>query len=286
MPYTPGAALSGLGATLGSVALGAVDDAGTAWYLQTLEGWDSPEIRAEYSDREGDHGAWPSPVYLGARPVTLGGTIVAPSRAQLEQAMERLRAAAGLTDTVLTVGEEDPKRTVVRRSGKLLLQYLTDTTAQYSVLVTAADPRRYEAVEQIGQTALPSTTGGLVLPAAPPWTISATTVSGQFDAANRGSVATRPMFTVAGPVQQPTVAVLYEDGAVRSLAYADTLGAGDVLTIDTDAHTVMLGSASRRRYLSGQWPEIPPGESVTITFTAAAYNPSALLTARWRSAWL
>ncbi|MET8982144.1 hypothetical protein ABZX85_41830 [Streptomyces sp. NPDC004539] len=286
MPYTPGNRLAGLGATLGDVALGSVDDAGVAWYLQTLEGWDSPEIRAQYSDREGDHGAWPSPVYLGSRPVTLGGTIVAPSTAQLEEAMERLRAAAGLTDTVLVVDESDPKRAVVRRSGKVLIQYLTDTTAQYSVLVTAADPRRYESVEQTAQTALPTTTGGLVLPAAPPLTISATTVSGQITATNRGSIATRPLITIAGPVQQPTVAALYGDGTVRSLAYTDTLGAGDVLTIDTDAHTVMLGAASRRRYLSGQWPEIPPGESVTIAFTAAAYNATALLTARWRSAWL
>jgi hypothetical protein len=44
--------------------------------LQTLEGWDSPEIRAEFQDREADHGAWASPVYLGSRPITLA----APSR--------------------------------------------------------------------------------------------------------------------------------------------------------------------------------------------------------------
>jgi hypothetical protein len=119
-----------------------------------------------------------------------------------------------------------------------------------------------------------------------PWTISATSVSGQISATNAGTIATRPTFSVAGPVQQPQVSVLYSDGTVRTLAYADTLNSGDVLTIDTDAHTVMLGSASRRRYLSGQWPEIPPGEPVTIAFTAAAYDPSAVLTAQWRSAWL
>ncbi|MFD0177275.1 hypothetical protein ACFVGZ_35915, partial [Streptomyces rochei] len=103
MPNTPGAVLDGLRATLGGVDLGTVDGDGVAWRLQTLEGWDSPDLRSEMTDREGDHGAWAGPVYLGARPITLGGTIVAPSQAALEEAMERLRVAAGLTDTLLTV---------------------------------------------------------------------------------------------------------------------------------------------------------------------------------------
>ncbi|MFE7954372.1 hypothetical protein [Streptomyces sp. NPDC057413] len=266
--------------------LGAVDSFGVAWVLQTLEGWDSPEVRAEFTDRQADHGAWASPVYLGARPITLGGKIVAPSSALLQQAMERLRAAASLTDTVLTVAEEVPKQATVRRSGKPLLQFETDTVATYSVMVTAADPRRYETTLQSATTGLPATTGGLTLPAAMPWTVSATSVSGQINAVNTGTIATRPVFSISGPVQQPQVSVLTEDGTVRTLAYADTLGTGDVLVIDAGAHTVALGAASRRRYLSGQWPEIPPESSVMISFTAASYDPSATLTAQWRSAWL
>lgn len=286
MAYTPGTDIDGRQATLGTLRLGAVDAAGVAWFLQGVEGWDSPEVRAELQDREADHGSWASPVYLGSRPITLKGTVAAPDRPTLDGALDQLYAAVALTDTTLTVWEATPKQAVVRRSGKVLAEYVTDRTATWSVLVTAADPRRYEATQQSGQTALPSTTGGLVLPAAMPWTISATTVSGQIAATNRGTIATRPQFTIAGPVQQPQVAVLYADGTVRTLAYADTLGTGDVLTVDTDAHTVMLGAASRRRYLSGQWPEIPPNGSVTISFTAAAYNATASLTALWRSAWL
>lgn len=287
MPFTAGQDLGGLRADLGAIPLGGVDTNGVAWALQSFDGWDSAEVRSEYTEREADHGAWASPVYLGSRPITLAGTVTAPDRATLEDALERLRTAAALGDTTLVVYElAGSKQATVRRSGKPLMAYVTDRIATYSVLVTAADPRRYEATQQSGQTALPSTTGGLVLPAAMPWTISATTVSGQITATNRGTIATRPQFTIAGPVQQPQVAVLYEDGTVRTLAYSDTLGTGDVLTVDTDAHTVMLGAASRRRYLSGQWPEIPPGKTVTISFTAAAYNATASLTALWRSAWL
>lgn len=289
MPYTPGAALDGLRASLGSVNLGAVDSDGTAWFLQTLEGWDSPEVRSEFTDREADHGAWASPVYLGSRPITLAGTIVAGSQDLLEAAMEKLRAAASLTDTVLTVWETVAKQASVRRSGKPLMQYVTGATATYSVMVTAQDPRRYSTTLSTGTTALPSTTGGLALPAAFPLTFSATTVSGQVTAQNAGTVDTRPVLTITGPVVAPVIAALYPDGTVRQLLYSLDLVTGDVLTIDTDARTVLLNSGvSRRRFMTvaGGWPVIPAGSSVNYQFQSSTYNATAMLTATWRSAWM
>ncbi|MDX3746700.1 phage distal tail protein [Streptomyces sp. AK08-02] len=289
MPYTPGAALDGLRASLGSVDLGAVDSDGTAWFLQSLDGWDSPEVRAEYTDREADHGAWASPVYLGSRPVTLAGTIVAATQDLLEASMERLRAAASLTDTVLTVWETVSKQATVRRSGKPLMQYVTNTTATYSVMVTAQDPRRYSTTLGTGTTALPSTTGGLAFPSSFPLTFSAATVSGQITAANAGTVDTRPVLTITGPVVAPVIAALYPDGTVRQLIYSLDLVTGDVLTIDTDARTVLLnGGVSRRRFMTvaGGWPVIPAGSSVSYQFQSGTYNATAMLTAAWRSAWM
>ncbi|MFF1547161.1 phage distal tail protein [Streptomyces sp. NPDC058291] len=288
MPYTPGISLGGLSATLGSVALGTVDASGVAWVLQTLEGWDSPDVRAEFTDREGDHGAWASPVYLGSRPITLAGTIVAPSQALLEAAMEQLRAAAGLTDTQLTVWETLPKQCTVRRSGKVLLQYVTDVTASYSVMVTAEDPRRYGTTQQSGVTGLPVTTGGLTFPAAVPFAFSASGATGTIAAANAGTVETRPVLTVAGPVVAPLVSALYPDGTVRQLAYSQTLQSGEQLVIDTDARTVLLNGVSRRRFLSvpAGWPTIPAASTVTYQFQSGTYSASASLTATWRSAWM
>ncbi|MEU3252871.1 hypothetical protein [Streptomyces sp. NPDC006997] len=288
MPYTPGAALDGLRATLGDVALGAVDSAGVAWRLQTLEGWDAPDVRAEVTEREGDHGAWASPVYLGARPITLAGTIVAPSQRQLEQAMDRLRVAAGLSDTLLTVWETTPKQALVRRSGKPLMQYVTDTTATYSVMVTAADPRRYGTDLQTLTTGLPTVTGGLTLPATTPWLLSATTTDGLLQTVNEGDFETRPILTVTGPVLAPVIQAQMPAGHVRILTYSQDLADGDVLTIDTDAHSVILnGDVSRRRFLAAPsgWPVIPAQSATTFFFTSTAYNPTATLTATWRSAW-
>lgn len=289
MAYIPGADNDGLQATLGGLRLGAVDAAGTAWFLQSLEGWDSPEVRAELQDRESDHGSWFSPVYLGSRPITLAGTVEAADRSSLQNAMEQLYTAASLADTTLTVWDGAPKQATVRRSGKVLAQYITDNVASWSILVTAADPRRYSTTLQTGTTGLPNTTGGLTFPITFPITWSATTVSGQINAVNSGSMDTRPVLTIAGPVVAPTISALYPDGSVRQLIYSLTLATGDVLTIDTDAHTVLLnGSVSRRRFVtvSSGWPTIPANSSVNYQFQSGTYNSSALLTASWRSAWM
>ncbi|GAA1164079.1 hypothetical protein F4556_002355 [Kitasatospora gansuensis] len=287
--YTPGQVLAGKQVALGGLLLGAVDAAGIAWTIDPdgLQGWDSPDVRTRYTEREADHGAWAGPVYLQARVLTLTGKIIAPDLASLDLATDQLSAAAALTDTVLTVVEAVPRQVTVRRSGRLLLRPDTDRIASYSVLLTAADPRRYSTTLQSQSTALPSVTGGLTLPVTLPLTITATTVSGTITLTNAGTVATRPQLTLTGPVTTPTITVQYPDGTVRALLYGDSLGAGDVLVIDTDQHSAVLnGAVSRRMYLSGQWPEIPPGTSVAISWSASSYDPSARLTGTCRSAWL
>lgn len=285
----PGQVLGGITATLGSLLLGAVDSSGVAWSLASLDGWDSPEVRSSYTDRESDHGSWAGPTWLGSRPITLTGTITAPDGPSLDVAMEQLAAAVSFTDTVLVVGESIPKQATVRRSGKLLMQRVTDRIATYSALVTAADPRRYAATQSTGSTALPSVSGGLTFPVTFPVTFSATTVNGSIPAANAGSMETRPILTIAGPVTGPVqIITLYPDGSTRTLTYTPPvdLVTGDVLVIDTDAHTVTLGGASRRRWMSGPWPTIPANSTVQFQFRAAAASPTALLTATWRSAWM
>lgn len=286
MAYTPGQPLGGLRTDLGSLQLGAVDSAGVAWRLQSLEGWDSSEIRAEMQQREADHGAWPAPAYLAERPITIGGLIEAPDRTALDDAMERMRAAVALTDTVLTVWESVPKRAVVRRSGRLVMQYQSDRTATYSALVTAPDPRRYGIDLNSQQTALASSSGGLVLPMTLPVAVAATTASGSVTTLNAGKFPTRPRFIIDGPVSAPRIITVYEDGTTLELAYSEDLNTGDQVVIDTDAHTVILnGNAGRRRFLSGPWPEITPG-MVTVQFKASAYSATARLTVEWRSAWI
>ncbi|MFF5778179.1 hypothetical protein ACFY7Y_14660 [Streptomyces virginiae] len=275
--------------TLGSLDLLATDGAGVDWVITDVKGWDSPGVRAELAPRQADHGAWASPVYLDARPITLTGSIVAPTREAMDAAIEQLIVAVSLTDTTLTIGESTPKQATVRRSGQLLIERQGPYSATYSALVTAADPRRYSTVLQSQSTGLPSVTGGLTLPITLPITISTTSTGGGFTLSNAGTIATRPTFTLRGPAASPVITATRPDGTIYQLAYSQTLGAGDTLVIDTAAHSVILnGSVSRRPFLSAQpsWPEILPGSSLAVRWTASAYDPAALLTGTCRSAWM
>ncbi|MEV7599858.1 hypothetical protein AB0O91_20990 [Kitasatospora sp. NPDC089797] len=284
----PGSTLGGLRVDLGTIPLGGVDSAGVAWVLTKLEGWDSPDIRITHALRQSDHGAWASPAYLHPRVLAPQGTIVAPGRATLDAAMDQFQAAVSLGDTTFTVWETTPKRCTVRRSGKLLIERQTDRVATYSALLTAADPRRYSTTLQTQQTGLPQITGGTALPWTLPLTIASGSQSGRLTLANTGTIGTRPVFTITGPITPPAaIVVQVSDGTVRQLTYNDALGPGDRLVIDCNAHTAMLnGATSRRRYLSGQWPEIPPGGSATVQWNANSYSPAAMLTGTCRSAWM
>ncbi|MFB8393645.1 phage distal tail protein [Streptomyces yangpuensis] len=273
--------------TLGSLPLSVVDDAGVTWLNTDLKGWSSPGLRAELQPRQADHGAWASPVYLDSRPITITGMIAAPSTAARDTAIEQLIAAASLTDTVLSVADSVPKQVTVRRSGEVLVELQGPYGATYSVLVTAPDPRRYSTVLQSQTTGLPSVTGGLTLPITLPITFSTTSTGGAFTLTNEGTIATRPTFTVTGPAASFVISCTQPGGAVTQLTYSDSIGVGDTLVIDTDAHTVMLnGTVSRRRYLSGTWPEILPGSSLSVQWSALAYDAAAMLTGTCRSAWM
>lgn len=287
MPYTPGQALGeGLLADLGPIPLGRVDSAGVAWRLQDLQGWDSPEIRADVQQRSADHGAWGAPVYAGERPITLAGTVIAPDWPTLDAAREQLLAAASLTDTTIVVYEATPKQALARRSGKPLWAYTTSSIATYSVLMTAQDPRRYAVNQQSVQLKLPSVSGGLTFPITFPISFPATVVMGDSQATNAGQFETRPIITLAGPVSQPQVTVTGPDGTAATLLYGGDIAAGDWLVLDCDAHTVYYnGTANRRALLTGSWPVLQPGTS-GLSFRAGAYSATATCTVTFRSAWM
>jgi hypothetical protein len=278
-----------LQATLGPITFGAVDNQGVDWRLRAddgLLGWDSPEVRTQITQREADHGAWLGPVYLGERPVTLAGTMAAPDQATLEDAMERLRAAASLTDTVLTVWESIPKQAVVRRSGKPLTAYSTDRVGTFSVMVTAGDPRRYGVNQQQVTLYLPSSTGGLVFPVVFPIEFDAITTSGDAVLPNAGNIGSLPLITVYGPVTEPSLVLSAPNGSTATLTYGDTIAAGDWLDLDCDHHTALYNSqSSRRGLLSGPWPQIPPG-GVNVSFRAGSYDPAARALITYRDAWM
>lgn len=281
----PGSSLGGLTVQLGGLRLNEVDEAGVYWYCATTDGWDSPDVRTTVTAREADHGSWMAPVYLAERVITLAGKIMAPDMPSVDTAIAQLKAAAGLTDTVLTVFESTPRQATVRRSGKPLMQRLNDVVVDWSVQVTAPDPRLYATTESAATLGLPSVSGGLTLPVTFPIEFDATVIPGDAAVVNEGSLDARPTIRIDGPVSQPLVVVTGPDGTAVSLLYGGDIAAGDWLELDTDAHTAYYnGAASRRALVSGDWPTLPPGQS-TVSFRAGAYSPTATCTITYRSAW-
>jgi len=276
--------------SLGDLDLHVEDDAGIEWLITgDLAGWwGSPGVTLDVQQRTADHGGWGGRSWLTPRTITLEGEILAPDRETLLVAVDRVHAAAALEASTLRIVEPGgiDRSCEVRRAAPVAVATL-GASASWSVQLVAEDPRRYGPMVGPLATGLPSTSGGLSLPATPPWTIGATVVQGSVRVVNAGSIGTRPLLRIDGPVQHPQVVVLDQSGAVRALTYNGDLVSGEWLSIDTDTHAVLIGgTVSRRGLVSGTWPEIPAGAWADVQFRAAAYDAAALLTVSHRSAWM
>lgn len=144
---------------------GARDDDGVLWRCRTLSGWGSPASTATTIRRPRDHGGWASKGYLAPRVLTMGGVMEAPSVAVARAAVDRLCTAAALDEVMLTVTEDIARQCHVIRDGEVLVTWVTDRLAQWSLQLLAQDPRRYATSADSASTGLPAATGGLSWPA-------------------------------------------------------------------------------------------------------------------------
>jgi len=277
---------------LGDLALNVIDDQGVEWVVTANDGWaGSPDSTQQVTQRQADHGGYPSASYLAPRQLPLAVTIHAPSKTLREQAVETLKAAATLAATTLRVQQDsyDRTATVYRQAATLATAY--GNTADVSVSLIAPDPRLYATAGYSASCQLPSITGGLTFPVTFPAVFSATVSSGSIPVGNLGNIGSRPLLRITGPCVTPLVTLQRPDGSVQQLTYNGTLGALDFLDLDCDRHTAILdGTASRRGLLTvtGGWPEIPPGatpDACALDFNAASTTGAPTLTASWTDAW-
>lgn len=281
--------------TLGTLALDQVDDAGVTWSALDLAGWrGSPATTLAVTQRPADHGGWVGPTpKLVPRQLVLQLLIDAPSEDLMTAAYEQLLAAVGTGPFTLQVEEGGTTRqAVVYRNGDVLPTADGGPWAAYSVPLLAPDPRRYGDLTTV-QVALPSVSGGLSWPVSWPTSWPATVVSGDAALPNSGSAPTAPLITLYGPASGPALAtpivtITAADGTTSVLTYADTIGAGDWLVIDTAARSVLYNNQSTRRGLlqvAGGWPAIAPG-GAQVTFRAATYDTTSRAVISYRPAWL
>ncbi|MFE6868300.1 phage tail protein [Kitasatospora sp. NPDC057692] len=275
---------------------------GTVYAVQDLPGWeDLPGLDSGSTPRSQQPGSWPGELLAQARPIACTLRVVCRPE-DWPQIRRALRAA--------TTVHQDERPLVVQLAGEQLLSFAritrrvvsSDTegvtgTPVVSLLWEASDPRLYSVAEESVSARLPTPETGLSF-GTPEVGLSFGTPeaglsfgspgsTGDLLVLNEGDEFTHPVIEFRGPVANPT-AVL---GSLR-LEYAITLGAGDVLTVDTRAGTVELGGQSRISTATARSAienlfALPPGTSV-ISFRAdpSSTDPAAQATVRWRSAYL
>ncbi|MFV2119611.1 phage distal tail protein, partial [Streptomyces sp. Act-28] len=172
--------------------------------------------------------------------------------------------------------------------------YVRQGLAKASLQWTATDPRRFGTVTREGQAVLPVPEPGLVWKdeagSGLRWPLEwgGDAEAGGFTAVNEGGAAAHPVIEFRGPVRRPTLSRL---GDGRQLQYDIALGAGEVLTVDTEAGTVRLNGTASRLYTAtpASTPEqlfrLEPG-STSLAFRSddATPDPRASVTVRWRDA--
>lgn len=232
------------------------------------------------------HGGWAGKGYLTARSYSLSGVVSGPTRAAVEDALDRLAAAAGLDDTVLTVAEDGRTRfATVRRDDEIVPSWMNDTTARFATGLVAPDPRKFGGALSV-TTALPSTTGGLSVPLAVPFSIDAVTVTGQVSLTNPGNIAGPVRLRIDGPVTGPVVTHV---SSGRSLVFASSvvLTAGQWIDVDMERREVLAnGQSGRNGWVTQRgWSQFEPGAN-TWAFTAVSYNAGSRLTVSATPAWM
>lgn len=256
-----------------------------------LRGWDDlPPLDIADVPRPAADGAWPGSIYAAERAIETDLTIVSDASAY-PAALSALRAATA------PFGGEQP---LAIRLGGQILQAGARCTGRVvaedgyalgidkvSLKWTASDPRRYTATASTASTAPPSTGSGISWPVTWPITWPAAGLGGTILVSNSGDWPTPLALTINGPLTNPAI---YRQDTGDVLELAVVMAASDTALIDTLAGTVTMNGSVANNLLTDRSAPVtsflmPPGNT-GMAFRAAVTDPSASMTATWRSAYL
>lgn len=277
----------GLGIDLGDLNLTGFDTFGCQYRtFSPLVGWDgSPASSVTVTQKPRGPGGWTSPRNLTSRVITLNGWVGAPDDTSLQLALERLNAAATLSDTILTMQRGSTVRSaIVCRQGEVLITDDTDVGAYWSIQLLARDPRKFTTAVS-GSTVLPFSTGGLTIPRTIPFTIVSGGSNGTVSLTNPGNATGAVTVRVDGPANGPVITHL---GTGLQLTFASSLVlvAGEWLEIDMEQQTALgNGQSSRNAFIVDRgWSGFDPGANLWRV-DSASYDPATTFTVTATPAW-
>lgn len=253
------------------------DDNGTRWYVEGSEIRDGRDPKTHVQERPTGRGAWRSRSYLSSHAFTVAGYGRADSLVQRELARDTLHGLfvdggqqlltydTGAWVRSMLVELNGKPKFAVRRNKTSFGWQLPLLAASGQMLditpkVTPAVQVGSLATDGLdwGSGGLDWGSGGL------DWGLSG--VQGSMTLTNNGNLPVWPVFTISGPVLQPS---LTEPTTGRQLLYSGTVAAGQTLVIDTspDSRSVKLDGVDRFGFLlSAQWMPIPPRSQITLQF--------------------
>lgn len=272
---------------LGDLVLGTVDPSGVRFTVDKFDGWGSPGSTAQLTQRARGHGATSSEGFYRPRVMTIEGLILAPAPGMLSDAVDLLSAAVKLDQFQVLVSDQDRLRNVMaQRQDDVIVTYLTDTQARYSIQIAAKDPRKFGDLITL-TTRLPFSEGGLVRPSTWPRTWTGVSGTGQITVNNPGNTQAPVWLRIDGPVPAGGWTVTHL-GKKQALTFSTALalGVGEFVTVDMDRREVLAqGQAPRSGYVTSRgWFSLDPGENV-IAFSAQNYSSTASLSVTTKAAW-
>lgn len=250
---------------------------------------DLPPIRSSDAPRGQDIGSWRGLDFVDARTIHLEFEIIAADNPTLYSDIALLEAAftpqqSGELPLLLFNSTRQINCRVRSRS----VPYDTGQLPRIGGMIVellASDPRIYDA--NLTTLVLIPSSGTVGASWNWAWNLSwgGASTSGTGTAVNAGNYGTRPVIAILGPCTNPYIQNV-TTGAL--LSFSISLGASDTLTIDTDAHSILLnGSASRYAALisGSQWFELAPG-TTGLKFGAGSFSGGSQATVTFRNAWM
>ncbi len=279
------------------------DSNGVGRIVTKLDGWyDTPKLRTAYTPLPFAAGSVYTPAYIDHRVMVLDGVLTTTDPAVLIRARRSLGGLCNDPNQLYTLQVDDEVGSLfclVQRSTEILSKSPDGMIANFSVSLTAPDPRLLDVTLQsaVTQMAQPGS-GGVAWNGPAPGTTgtqwngpTGTTgiawgqpgPSGIVTVDNTaGTAPADVLLTIQGPVTNPTIIT-----TAGVIVYGGPLSVSDVLVINTGTGSVLLNGANRRNLLTrAGFFQIPSGKTLGVSFSADLQNSSASLTAQWRNSYL
>lgn len=270
------------------------DDFGCRWVVTSQTFSSGPPRKTHLSDKPFGMGSYRARPFVGARYDTIAGWCDGGDMAGAEAARDRLLRLAsesGLLPLTRSTPSGDRVLQVELNADAIRAEpWKTADGFDWQLQFAAVDPRWLSPAPQTagpiavgggatdgldwGSGGLDWGSGGL------DWGVSG--VGGVFTLVNPGTAPTWPLFTVAGPITNPSFT---NPATGDQIAYTGLVEVGQTLVIDTSpfSRSVTLNGVDRIGLLAAaQWIEVPPGGQVTVQFGGSG---TGTVSAAWPTAY-